>query len=103
MSRLSHLQLAVRAAVQNQQSDTSGEPALTPAHNLSPKYKEDENWQHVSSGDGSSAAVTAGALQPAQQSQPATLCRALYDFNTGEIHGEDSKYCLSFLKVRFSN
>lgn len=103
MSFLSLLQLAVRASMRKQRGDMSGELVLTPANSIAPKRKDDESWQRANPGDSSSASVTASTQQPLQPSQPAALCRALYDFNTGEINVEDSKYCLSFLKVCFSN
>uniref|UniRef100_A0A3P8WGE3 RING-type domain-containing protein n=1 Tax=Cynoglossus semilaevis TaxID=244447 RepID=A0A3P8WGE3_CYNSE len=36
---------------------------------------------------------------PLQQSPSLALCRALCNFNPEEMNLEDSKYCLSFLKV----
>lgn len=92
--------------MRNQRGDLSGELVLTPANSITPKHKVDENWHHGNGGDSSGAPVAASSLQavsqmpqlqPLQQSQPPALCRALYDFKPEEM--EDSKYCLSFLKV----
>ncbi len=94
--------------MRNQQGDSSGELVLTPGNGITPKHKVDENWHYGNGGDSSGASVTASALQavsqmpqlqPLQQPQPPALCRALYDFNPEEMNLEDSKYCLSFLKV----
>ena len=102
-------QVAVRASTRYQQGDS---PVLTPCNSITPKYKVDEGWHHGNAGDSSGASVTASTpqavsqmpqLQPLQQSQPPALCRALYDFNPEEMNLEDSKYCLSFLKVWLSN
>lgn len=88
---MSTLQLAVRALTHDQQGDTSErEPGLAPANGITQKEKGDEKWHQKSSGDSSSAPAS---------SRPPALCRALYDFNTGEINVEDSKYFLSFFKV----
>lgn len=107
---LSVLQLALRAFMRNQQGDSSEEPVLAPGNGITPKHKVDESWNHGNTGDSSSASVTASTLQavsqmpqPLQQSQPPALCRALHDFNPEERNLEDSKYCLSFLKVWLSN
>lgn len=75
-------------------------PVLTPGNSITLKYKVDDG----NAGDSSGPSVTASMLQavsqmPQLQSQPLTLCRALYDFNPEEMNLEDSKYCLSFLKV----
>ncbi|XP_039976353.1 E3 ubiquitin-protein ligase SH3RF2 [Xiphias gladius] len=102
-----HRELAVRASMQNQRGDASGELVLTPGNSIAPKHKVEESWHRGSGGDSSGVSVNVGALQagnqipllqPLQQSQPLALCRALYNFNPEEMKLEDSKYCLSFLK-----
>lgn len=94
--------------MQNQRGDASGELVLTPGNSIAPKHKVEESWHRGSGGDSSGVSVNVGALQagnqipllqPLQQSQPLALCRALYNFNPEEMKLEDSKYCLSFLKV----
>lgn len=98
--------------MRNQQGDSSGDLVLAPGNSITPKHKVDENRHHGNDGDGGGAFVTASSLQavsqmpevePLQQSQPPALCRALYDFNPKEMNLEDSKCCLSFLKVWLSN
>lgn len=105
---LSAPQLALRAPLHIQRGDSSGEPVLTPGNSITPKQKVDENWLHGNAADSSGASVTASTLQaasqmpqlqPLQQSQHPALCRALFDFNPEEMNLEDSKCCLSFLKV----
>lgn len=79
-----------------------------PGNSITPKHKVDENWLQGEAGDSGGVSVTANALQavsqmpqlqPLQQHQPPALCRALCNFNPEEMNLEDSKYCLSFLKV----
>lgn len=81
-----------------QQGDPSGDPGT----GITTKHKVDENRLQGGSGDGGGAFVTgsqAPEVEPLQLSQPAALCRALYDFNPKDTNLEDSKCCLSFLKV----
>lgn len=94
--------------MRNQRGDSPGELVLTSGNGIAPKHKVDESWHHGNASDSSGASVSAGALQavsqmpqlqPLQQPQPPALCRALLDFNPAEMNVEDSKYCLSFLKV----
>lgn len=97
--------------MRNQQGDSSGDPVLTPGHSINPKHKVDENRHHGNDDDSSAMFLTAGKLQsdsqmpevePLQHAQPPALCRAIYDFNPKDMNLEDSKCCLSFLKVWFS-
>lgn len=94
--------------MRNQKGDSSGELLHKSGNGIALKHKADESWHHGNAGDGSGTSVTASTLQavsqmphlqPLQQSQPSALCRALYDFNPEEMNLEDSKCCLSFLKV----
>ena len=97
--------------MQNQQGDRSKELVLVPGNGTTLKSKVDENWHQGNGVESSSVSVTASALQavnqipplqpPAviQQYHPLALCRALYNFNPDKMNPEDSKYCLSFLKV----
>ncbi|XP_065814968.1 E3 ubiquitin-protein ligase SH3RF2 [Labrus bergylta] len=99
-------ELALRDLMHNQRAESTGEPIYVFSNGNTQKHKVDENWHHLGNyADSSGLSVTAGTLQvvsqipqlqPLQQSQP--LCRALFDFNPGELNQEDSKYCLSFLK-----
>ncbi len=109
MSCSSSPQLALKAPVHNQRGDSSGELVYTPGNSITPKHKADETWPHGNTSDNGGLSVTASTLQqaasqtpqlhPLQQSQPPALCRALFDFNPEEMNLEDSKCCLSFLKV----
>lgn len=90
--------------MRNQQGDPSGDPGP----GITAKHKVDENRHQGGGGDSGGAFVTGGSLQtssqapevePLQLSQPPALCRALYDFNPKDTNLEDSKCCLSFLKV----
>ncbi|KAF3693796.1 putative E3 ubiquitin-protein ligase SH3RF2 [Channa argus] len=94
-----HHEVAVRTSFGNQRGDMTGDQHLTPGNS--------KNWHYANTGDRSSASATASTLQaisqmpqlqPLQPSQPLALCRAIYDFKPEEIHSEDSKYCLGFLK-----
>lgn len=102
-------QLAARSSMRNNRGgDASGELVLMPGNSIASKHKVDENWHQGNACDSGGVSVTASALQavsqipqlqPLQHSQPLALCRALYNFNPEEMNLEDSKYCLSFLKV----
>ncbi|XP_034545042.1 E3 ubiquitin-protein ligase SH3RF2 [Notolabrus celidotus] len=91
-----------------QRDDPSRELILSLGNSITPKLKANENWHHQGNvPDISGLSVNDGTLQAIkqmppqqllQQSQPPALCRALFDFNPGEMNLEDSKYCLSFLK-----
>jgi len=88
----------------------SGEPVFTPANSMSLSPKVDDDWHHEDTGDSNRASVgglqavsQTPQLQPLEQLQLQPLCRALYDFNPEGMNVEDSKYCLSFLKVCHSN
>ncbi|XP_074529544.1 E3 ubiquitin-protein ligase SH3RF2 isoform X2 [Halichoeres trimaculatus] len=92
----------------NQRADPPRELILTLGNTYTPTLMADENWHHYGTvPDISSVSINAGTLQavnqmpPLQlhpQSQPPALCRALFDFNSGEMNLEDRKYCLNFLK-----
>lgn len=78
-------QFALRAPLQNQGADSSADPGPAPGSAVAPKHKAEE--------------IQAPQLQSPQQPQPPALCRALFDFNPEKLNLEDSKCCLSFLKV----
>ncbi|CAJ1058038.1 E3 ubiquitin-protein ligase SH3RF2 [Xyrichtys novacula] len=97
----------LRDLIHNKRGELPGGLILTLDNGNAPKFKADENWHHHRNiSDMSGVSVTEGMLQAGnhmpplqalQQSQQA-LCRALFDFNPGEMNLEDSKHCLSFLK-----
>lgn len=92
----------------NQRADPPRELILTLGNSYAPTLTADENWHHHGTvPDISGVSVNASTLQAVnqmpplqlhQQSQPLALCRALFDFNSGEMNLEDRKYCLNFLK-----
>lgn len=90
--------------MRSQQGDLSRELVFPPANSITTKHKEDENWHNAdANGSSSSTPPVVSQVPQLQPTQPPALCRALYDFKPEEINADDSKYCLSFLKVWLSN
>lgn len=87
-------QLSVRAPNRNLQAGLLGETLLPSSPSVSMKHKV-ENRHQGSNSDG----MLVAASQTPLQSQPAALCKALFDFNPAEMDLEDSDTFLSFHKV----
>lgn len=98
-------QLSVRGSNRNLQTGLSGGTLVPAGSNISPKHQVDNRYQ----GGDSDGPIAPGRAMPAasqppvgehlQQSQPAALCKALFDFNPTEMNLEDSESFLSFQKV----
>lgn len=93
------------ARVRNLQAGLSGATVLAAGPGISLKHKVENSYQ---GSDSNGTFVAARATQapgqmPAadhpQQSQPAALCTAVFDFHPAEIDLEDSESFLSFRKV----
>lgn len=98
-------QLSVRGSNPNLQVGVSGGTLVPAGPSVSPKHKVDNRYQGGDSdgpiipGRAMPAASQAPATEHLQQSQPAALCKALFDFNPTEMNLEDSESFLSFQKV----
>lgn len=100
---LFQLSVYVRAPNRNLQAGLSGGTLLPPCPSISMKHKVENRYQGSDS-DGMSFAVSQTPLvEQLQQSQPAALCQALFNFNPAEMNLEDSGSFLSFHKVGITN
>lgn len=88
-------QLSVRAPNRNLQAGLSGGSLLLSGPSISMKPKVENRYQ----GSDSDGVFVAPVVEHLQQSQPAALCKALFDFNPPEMNLEDSDSFLSFHKV----
>lgn len=101
-------QLHVRAPNRNPQPGSSGGTLFPAGPTISPKHKLENRYQ---GGDSDGPVVAARATPAASQtptvehfqSQPAALCKALFDFNPTEMNLEDTESFLSFRKVWIAN
>lgn len=93
-------QLSVRAPNRNLQAGSLGGTLLPSGPSISLKQKVENRYQ---GSDGSDGVFVAGSQPPLaehlQPSQPAPLCKALFDFNPAEMKLEDSESFVSFHKV----
>ncbi|TNM98678.1 hypothetical protein fugu_013242 [Takifugu bimaculatus] len=93
-------ELSVRGSNRNLLTGLSVGTLVPAGPSISPKHKVDNRYQ---GGDGDPgrampAASQASVAEHLQQSQPAALCKALFDFNPSEMNLEDRESFLSFQK-----
>ncbi|KAG9334833.1 hypothetical protein JZ751_006402 [Albula glossodonta] len=96
-----HLYLMVpwARALYNYRGNAPGELNVKTGDVIILRRKVDENWYHGET-NGSSGLVPANMVHVVNQlPQPLPLCRALYDFDIKDKDQEDTKDCLTFLKV----
>lgn len=92
-------QLSVRAPNRNLQAGLSGELQLPSGPSISMKHKVENKYQGSDRDGVFVAASQTPVVEHLQQSHPAALCKALFDFNPPEMNLEDSDSILSFYKV----
>lgn len=74
-------------------------PSISPKHKVDNRYQGGDSDGPIFPGRAMPAASQAPTAEHLQQSQPAALCKALFDFNPTEMNLEDSESFLSFQKV----
>lgn len=93
-------QLSVRAPNQNLQAGSLGGTLLPSSPSITMKQKVENRYPGSDGSDGVFVAASQTPLvEHLQPSQPAALCKALFDFNPAEMNLEDSDSFVSFHKV----
>ncbi|KAB5565447.1 hypothetical protein PHYPO_G00241650 [Pangasianodon hypophthalmus] len=85
-------------ALYDYQGNGPGELTMKSGDMVGLRWRVDDNWCY---GDikGNSGLIPTGMVQVlGEQTQPAPLCRALYDFDLHRLDPEDRKECLAFMK-----
>lgn len=86
-------------ALYDYQGNGPGELAMKSGDMVGLRWRVDDNWYY---GDikGNSGLIPSSMVQIlSEQTQPAPLCRALYDFDLSRLDPIDRKECLAFMKV----
>ncbi|KAK2834241.1 hypothetical protein Q7C36_014942 [Tachysurus vachellii] len=85
-------------ALYDYQGNGPGELAMKSGDMVGLRWRVDDNWYY---GDikGNSGLIPSSMVQIlSEQTQPAPLCRALYDFDLSRLDPVDRKECLAFMK-----
>ncbi|KAK3558341.1 hypothetical protein QTP86_017253, partial [Hemibagrus guttatus] len=85
-------------ALYDYQGNVPGELAMKSGDMVGLRCRVDDNWYY---GDikGNTGLIPSSMVQIlSEQSQPAPLCRALYDFDLSRLDPDDRKECLAFMK-----